>query len=346
MKKKESAKNTKPAVSKRTMLIVLCSVLALVLVLLVVGTVYMESIMGLIGRDHDDSSLSASELEEFLKGETETMDPNFTGEILNEEDINLNLFEGNAEKAEHIINIMLIGQDRRPGEGRTRSDVMLLCTINKKTQEITMTSFMRDMYVAIPGYYDHKMNTAYALGGMPVLDACLEKNFGIHVDGNVEVDFDGFVGLIDLMGGVELTLTEDEAWHLGRLGHSVTVGVNQLNGKEALAYAQNRSTGNADFDRTERQRKVVGALIEKCRGMNLSQLKGLMEKALPMLTTDLSNREILGYIIDLLPMLTNLKVNTQRIPVDGTYQSAWVREMSVLIPDLEANREILKNTLN
>ena len=90
MKKKESAKNTKPAVSKRTMLIVLCSVLALVLVLLVVGTVYMESIMGLIGRDHDDSSLSASELEEFLKGETETMDPNFTGEILNEEDININ----------------------------------------------------------------------------------------------------------------------------------------------------------------------------------------------------------------------------------------------------------------
>ena len=188
VKKKESAKGSKSVSSKRTLLIVLCSVLALVLVLLVVGTAYMESIMGLIGRDHDDSSLSASELEEFLKGETETMDPNFTGEILDENDVNLNLFEGNAEASEHIINIMLIGQDRRPGEGRTRSDVMILCTINKQTQEITMTSFMRDMYVAIPGYSDNKMNAAYALGGMTTLEACLEKNFGIHVDGNVEVD--------------------------------------------------------------------------------------------------------------------------------------------------------------
>ena len=70
-----------------------------------------------------------------------------------------------------------------------------------------------------------------------------------------------------------------------------------------------------------------------------------MEEALPLLTTDLTNREILNYIVDLLPILSNLKVNTQRIPADGTYQYAWVGDMSVLLPDLEENRELLKHCI-
>lgn len=355
MKKKETGGKSKTASNKRTLLIVLCVVLAAVLVVLIVGTAYMESWLNLIGREHGSNIMSPSDYEEFLNAGTETMPSDFEGDILNPDDVEWDKHTGSVKDAEHIINIMLIGQDRRPGEGRARSDVMILCSINKLTKELTMTSFMRDMYVPIPGFWDDKMNAAYAVGGMETLDACLEENFGVHVDGNVEVDFNGFIDVIDLVGGIEMELTAAEAKYLnnelglqqtsGSFGWNLKEGKNQLTGGQALAYARVRAIGDGDFDRTERQRKVIAALIEKCKDMNLTQLKNLMEEVLPLLTTDLTNREILNYIIDLLPILSNLKVNTQRIPADGTYRFAWIREMSVLLPDLEKNRELLKHCI-
>ncbi len=355
LKKKESSGKSKVAFNKRTLLIILCVVLAAVLVVLIVGTAYMEKLMNLIGRDQGDDTLSPSEQEEFLNAGTETMPSDFEGDILNPDDVEWNQHEGPVVDAEHIINIMLIGQDRRPGEKRANSDVMILCSINKLTKELTMTSFMRDMYVPIPGFYDYKMNASYLLGGMETLDACLKENFGVHVDGNVEVDFNGFIGVIDLVGGVEMELTAAEAKYLnneyglqetsGSFGWDLKEGKNQLTGGQALAYARIRAVGDGDFGRTERQRKVIAALVEKCKDMNLTQLKNLMVEVLPLLTTDLTNREILNYIIDLLPVLSNLKVNTQRIPADGTYRYAWIKDMSVLLPDLEENRELLKHCI-
>lgn len=351
LKKKENGKKSKATLNKRTLLIILCVVLAVVLVVLIVGTAYMEKMMNLIGRNDGDDTISSSDYVD----ETDTMPSDFQGSILNPGDIEWDQFTGPVEDMEHIINIMLIGQDRRPGEGRARSDVMLLCSVNKKTQELTMTSFMRDMYVPIPGFWADKMNAAYQLGGMETLDACLEKNFGIHVDGNVEVDFNGFIGAIDLVDGIEMELTASEARYLnnewglqsdsGSFGWDLKEGKNLLTGGQALAYARIRAIGDGDFDRTERQRKVISALIEKCKKMNLTQLNKLMEEVLPMLTTDLTNREILNYLVDMLPMLTNLKINTQRIPADGAYQYGWIDEKSVLLPDLEANRELLKHCM-
>lgn len=327
---------------KRTLLIVLTVVLAVILVALVAGTVYMESMLNLINRNPDDSTMSSDEYQEFIKNETESSNPDFTGETIDPDNV---VWVPNTEPVkpeEHIINIMLIGQDRRPGEGRSRSDVMILCTVNTDTRELTVTSFMRDMYVPIPGYQDNRINVCYKLGGMKLLDKCLETNFGIHVDGNFEVDFDGFIDLIDLVGGVEIELTKSEANHLISHGHNARAGKNLLKGEAALTYARNRSVGNGDFSRTERQRKVVSALFEKCKNMNLVQLQNLMTKALPMLTTDMSNADIVKLLMDVLPVLGNLKVNMQRLPADGTFKYATIRGMSVLLPDLAANREILK----
>ena len=337
---------------KRTFLIVLCVVLGLLLALLIVGTAYLESMFGLINKNPDDTTLSSSELEELLKPD-ETTDPEFSGVTMDPEDVEWGT-GGDIEVGEGIINIMLIGQDRRAGEGRTRSDVMMLCTINKAEKTFTMTSFMRDMYVQIPGYQDNRINVCYALEGMELFNECLKLNFGVTVDGNVEVDFYGFMDLIDLMGGVDIYLNSAEANYLNKHGNwdvakdknwSLHEGMNHLTGSQALAYARTRYVGRDDFERTERQRKVVGALVEKCKKMNLSQLMDLMQQALPLLTTDLSNREIMNYIMDILPMLSNLEIKTQRIPADGTFQSAWIRDMAVLVPDLEANRELLKNVM-
>lgn len=329
--------------AKRTMLIVLSAVLAVILVVLVAVTAYMENMLNLINRNPDNNTLSSDEYKDFLEDHTETMDESYTGEVLDPDDMDWNVNTEEVKDEAHIINIMLIGQDRRPGEGRQRSDVMILCTLNTVTKELTMTSFMRDMYIPIPGYRDDKMNAAYFLGGMKLLDKCLENSFGVHVDGNIEVDFDGFTDLIDLMGGVEIELSNSEANYLRAKGHNVHAGVNLLTGAQALEHTRNRSVGNSDFTRTERQREVISALVDKCRGMNLTQLNNLMQKALPMITTDMSNRQLFGYLLELPPLLAELKINNQRIPADGTFRDGYYTHAGqVLIPDLKANRELLK----
>ena len=340
-------KNTKKSIkAKRTFLIVLIVVLAVIFAALVAGVAYVENLLGLINKNPDDSIMSDSEYQDFLNDQTETIDPNFSGEKLDPDDVDWDVHEGDVVNKKHIVNILLIGQDRRPGEGRQRSDVMLLCTVNTKTKELTLTSFMRDMYVPIPGYDDNRINACYAFAGMKLLNKCLEQNFAIHVDGNIEVDFDGFKGIIDLMGGVDIYLSNSEANSLIAQGYAANAGMCHLNGEAALAYSRNRSIGNGDFSRTERQRKVINALLEKCKGMSVSQLNGLMEQALPMITTDLSTREMLNYITQLVPMLSGMKVSTQQIPADDTFKYAYIRNMSVLVPDLAKNREIMQNIMD
>lgn len=332
--------------AKRTLLVGLSVLLSVILVVLIAGTAYMERMLNLINKNPDDSTVSREEFEQLQKDHLATEETGFTGETVDPNDVNLNLNDKPVEEREHIVNIMLIGQDRRPGEGRQRSDVMILCTVNKKTKELTMTSFMRDLYVQIPGYGGDKMNAAYAYGGMKLLDKTMRENFGIQVDGQVEVDFNGFKDVIDLMGGVDVYLGRTEANYMIAHGYDVFNGTNRLYGDAALFYARNRSIGNGDFTRTERQRKVLNALFEKCRGMSLSQLQKLMEKVLPMITTDMTNREILDYLTDLVPMLVDMQVNTNRIPADGTFSDRYVTGVgSVLLPDLEANRAILKDIM-
>ena len=113
--------------------------------------------------------------------------------------------------ASNIKSILLIGQDKREGESRQRSDSMILATLDKDQGTVSLTSFMRDLYVAIPGYSTTRINAAYAYGGMDLLDQTLEENFGVKIDGNVEVDFEVFQVLVDKVGGIDLELTQAEA---------------------------------------------------------------------------------------------------------------------------------------
>ncbi len=335
--------------AKKTALIVLCVVLALVLAVIICVTAYIESWLNRINRDVNNETLSSSAAEEILQGE-----PTGTGPTVNEEDIDFGNAPTETIGGGEVINIMLIGQDRRGGEGRQRSDAMILCTINPNTKTLTMTSFLRDVYVQIPGYRNNKMNVCYVLGGMELLDACLEQNFGIHVDANVEIDFSGFMKLIDMMGGVELELTAAEANYLnargnwditGYEGWTLTAGLNKMNGSQALAYSRIRDIG-MDFERTERQRKVITALVGKFKQMSLSEILKVMEEAISLITTDMSNKEITGYVMDMFPMLKGLNIKTQRVPMDGTYRFGDINGVGdAIIIDFNANRKMLVDTL-
>ena len=250
-----------------------------------------------------------------------------------------------AEK--DIINILLIGQDRREGEGRARSDAMILMTVNKNTKSVVLTSFLRDLYVEIPGYGSNRINASYAFGGMDLLNRTLEQNFGIYVDGNVEVDFGQFSEIVDLVGGVEITLRSDEAKHINQnIGSHLTEGTCRLNGKEALEYARIRKLdADGDFSRTQRQRTVINGIVEQLKAEGMLKMLGIVDDVLPMVTTDMTNTEILGYATSLLPLLSGSRIENQRIPADGDYAYAMIDGMSVLKPDLEACRQLLRDTL-
>ena len=246
----------------------------------------------------------------------------------------------------HIINILLIGQDRRPGEVRTRSDSMILCTIDTQDKTLVLTSFLRDLYVDIPkwqgeDYRDNRLNVCYALGGMGLLDAALKENFGVQVDHNLEVDFDGFKDVIEVFGGVTINLTAAEAKYLGG---GLKEGANHLNPSQTLEYARIRKI-DSDFGRASRQRKVLMTLLADMSRLSNDQLTELFNRLLPLMTTDMTDGDITDYMVRILPIIPELEVTTQTIPAQGTYKNVSVRGMAVLVPDLEANREVLRNTL-
>lgn len=337
----------------KKVLIILCAVLAFVLALLVGGVIYLNHLTNLVNYDADalNSTMSPEQIQEYLN-QTDAYDPNI--QIVDPTDVTWNTAPGETfpEQGENIINILLIGQDARGDHTVQLSDAMILCTVNKSAKTITLTSFMRDLYVQIPGYGGHRLNSSYAWGGMKLLDATLEKNFGVEIDGNVEVDFSGFIKVIDLVGGIDVELEAYEAKYLNDRGNwdyepetagtwSLTEGVNHLTGSQALAYSRIRYVGNGDYERTNRQRTVLKILMEEIKKLNLSQLNSLLNTMLPMVTTDLSQSEIIGYVVDVFPLLPDLTVNTMRIPANGTFSDAYISGMSVLQPNLEKNRKLL-----
>lgn len=349
--KKKNRKKTK------VVLIVVAVVLALILALLIGGVVYYNSFLNRINRFSESETLSSEEMAALLS----SMD----GADLDEDAVigtspeTLDVMgEGEETIGGDIINILLIGQDTRVEGQRGLSDSMILVSVNKETKKLVMTSFMRDLYIEIPatsgGYYRQRINTAYAVGGMEKLNATLAHNFGVEVDNNIEVDFSGFKTIVDAMGGVDIELTKAEAYHLNtkseysEFGWTLTEGLNHLDGEQALAYSRIRKI-DSDFYRTERQRTVLNKLFEKVKNMSLTELLALAEEFIPLITTDMTNSEITNYIIQLAPLLSELEVITQRVPIDGSWWGADVgteeQPMYVIYCNLTANRELLRSTI-
>ena len=257
---------------------------------------------------------------------------------------------------DNIKSILLIGQDRREEQSRQRSDSMILATLDKDQGMISLTSFMRDLYVSIPGYSSTRINAAYVYGGMELLDETLEENFGVQIDGNVEVDFEVFKVLVDKVGGIDLELTQAEADYICGRDQSVLYpqplrtdwdlqeGVNHLDGEQALIHARNRSIGNSDYRRTERQQDVLKAAFAKIKDLNVLEIGGLVKDVLPLVTTDLSLWDMTGYAMDVMSIGTD-EIQSYRIPEDGSYTPQTIDGMQVLVPDLAQNREYLQQVL-
>ncbi len=343
----------KSAQWQRTALMALCIFLALILVVMLFATVYVNYLLSHMNRVDPDqeSTMSPSQAWEDMMTdpEIETIDP--TGETyIPIDDITFPTDPGETWPdvyGDHLTNILLVGQDRRPGEGRQRSDTMILVSFNKSTGKITLTSFMRDQYVRIPGHMPNKLNAAYQWGGMKLLSETLELNFGVQVDGVVEVDFGGFEKLINMVGGVSIKLTQKEVDYFNtQMGWDVSKGTNHLNGAQALEYARLRSI-DTDYRRAERQRNVVTAVINAYKDQPLTKLIGMLDDILPIVTTNMTNSQIISVATDVFPMLSGAKMESLRIPVDGTFEGGEVeirdgfKNWFQYNIDFDANRKIL-----
>ena len=338
----EKKKNGKRSV-KKILLAILCVILALVLIALLAVVIIGKSMLGKINRfDETQPTLSSSEIEQILQ-ETDPPDPTFTGPVLTPEEVTIPTAPTEiVTDSDNIINFLLVGQDRREGEPRQRSDSMILVTINKSKKTLTMTSFLRDIWLTIPGYYDQRLNVPYVIGGFDLLNATLERNFGVSSDNNIEVDFNGFIDIIDTVGGVDIYLTSAEANHLNESSDwNLHEGSNCLTGKQALDYSRIRVIG-MDFGRTNRQRTVLLSLFNKIKSLSWLEMYPLLNKILPLVTTDMTDDEILTYAKELLVILPELEIVSQRIPVDDYYYFATVQGNSVILLGEEGTQKAIE----
>lgn len=247
--------------------------------------------------------------------------------------------------SENVYNVLLIGSDRRSSTERGRSDSMILVSINEDTKKIVATSFLRDIYLAIPQVEQgNRINAAYALGGAPLLLETIKNNFGIQIDNYVILDFESFVEVIDTIGGVTLELDDTETAVAVKAGGTQQGNSVKMNGEQALSYARNRSDGNVDFSRTERQRIILQAILNKSKSLTMLELNDVLNQVLPMITTNISKSDILSLTWNFKDYI-RYDIESWSIPVAGSYQPVQIRKMEVLAIDFSKNIEELKNRI-
>lgn len=347
---KTRPRQTKKAIARNA------AILVVSLIFLVAGVtmVYAESLLGRIntvvdestGGDNPFQQTSADPVGEDVSspedGEGDTADT----------DISLPDSEGLKKVGglwhdDMIANILVMGVDDYQPNDPGRTDSMMLITIDTRHEQLKVTSFMRDMYVAIPGYSSNRINTAYFLDGPSLLVSTIEANFGIDIDRWVVVDFSAFNEIIDAMGGVEITLTQEEAnlinQNSGDPRWNLSAGTFTLSGAQARYYARIRAIGD-DFERTQRQRNVFASIVNKFKSSDIGTINNVLYNTLNLIQTNMSRNYILSLAGQSLTYL-NYDLHELRIPGDGQYQSTYVNisgyRSAVLVPDRAACSESL-----
>lgn len=250
---------------------------------------------------------------------------------------------------EDIYNVLLIGVDRRDKSWNGNSDAMILVSINKASNKVSMISLMRDTYVDIPGVGYRKLNAAYAYGAGPLLCETVTNTYGVKVDRYAAVDFFDLIDIIDYIGGVSLEISAKEAevangyildmcnlMKVDGMQHQIPAegGFVRCDGVQAVAFARNRFVGNSDFERTERQRYVLTQLMAEVKQMSLAQMTEKMQGLMEYVTTNIPETEIWSMLPEV-PELLKYDFEMSRIPYDNMYDTIWVNSQDMLVPHWE-----------
>lgn len=245
------------------------------------------------------------------------------------------------------VNILLLGSDQRPNEGGFRTDVILLLTINSEEESVSLTSFPRDLYVYIPGWRMDRINAAQVRGGFELTAQTLDYNFGVRPDFYVFINFNGFMNLIDALGGITVnvgrTLTDQRE---GPGDFTVPAGSVTMDGETALWYVRSRGT-SSDFDRTRRQQEVLLALFSRLLSLNaLTKAPQLYDQFKQTIETNMGIAEILPFV----PLAATVNGNGQihRYAIGPSDVESYRTQFgaAVLLPKRDVVREIMLQALS
>ncbi|MDU6348394.1 MAG: LCP family protein [Clostridium sp.] len=342
MKKKEPMKGRRPVSGKGKKAVILnVAILVVSLVLITVGgtLVYADHLLGRIQFETDPVQSST---------------PDNSGVTSFDNMGNSKYVVNGLYHDDKILNVLLMGVDDYQENDKGRSDSMLMVSLDRRHEKLKMTSFMRDMYVSIPGHQANKLTVAYSIGGPTLTVQTIENGFGVDIDRYVLISNDSFNKIIDRLGGVTVTLTNDKDKY-GRTeadliniysGESSSkrlvsgAGERHLTGKQAHYYSRIRDIGN-DYERTLRQRKVLQAIIDEFKTSDLGTINGILYDVLPLVTTNMTKNEILSLAANSLTYL-NYPTSQNRIPVDGTFDDQNIPGVgSSLVVNFEKNHKNL-----
>ena len=242
-----------------------------------------------------------------------------------------------------VSNILLMGVDGS-ADSASRSDSMILVSLDYKHMKIKLTSFLRDSWVEIPSKGKKaKLNAACTYGGPQLVIDTIEYNFGVDIDHYVMVDFEMFTNIIDSLGGIDVEVTQKEAKFINNTTrHTVDYGESvHLNGAEALVYCRIRKL-DSDYMRTYRQRKVISALIGQAKSAGIEKLISTMQSVFPMIKTDMSAMEITALAYKGGFSVLAFDIEQNRVPTDEHMHPDTVNGQWVEVVDIDATKDYLR----
>jgi LCP family protein required for cell wall assembly len=244
------------------------------------------------------------------------------------------------------VNILILGSDKRAYTGGFRTDVILLVTVNFEQKTINLTSFPRDLYVYMPGYYQERINATQFKGGFQLTAATFEYNFGVRPDYYVLLEFSGFESIINMMGGIDVSVAQSLTDQRDGYGYyTVNPGRVHMDGATALWYVRARYT-TSDFDRTRRQQEVLLAVVDRMINLDMiPKIPQLYQQYQNTVKTDLALEDI----VPLVPLAPEfLDGNFGRYAIGREHVTSWVTSSgsAVLLPNTAAIQAVLKAALN
>lgn len=255
-------------------------------------------------------------------------------------------------KLNGITNIAFFGIDTREKGGAGRSDSIMVVTLDGKNNKIKISSIMRDTYVDIDGHGKTKLNHAYAYGGPKLAIKTINENFGLNIKDFATVDFFELADIIDSLGGVEINVESDEVKLIN--SHVVEVekvtkksagkvqnpGKQTLSGAQAVAYCRIRHTSGGDYRRTERQRTVLNAIINKALKMNKKELLGIIPDMASKVQTSMSTGEIMKLATQV--VTSNITyVEQKRFPFEEHSKGQMINSIWYLVTDIPATKKAM-----
>lgn len=257
---------------------------------------------------------------------------------------------------DNVINVLLLGEENVYGAGRGRTDAILLVSIDLRGGDLKIVSFLRDLYVRIPGNPDDRLNASFAYGGSKLIMETIENNFKIDIDGYVKVNFSGFMDVIDRLGGLRISLTAQESEYLNTTDYiskvserNTVAGYQNLTGSQVLGYCRVRYVPTAnglrdDFGRNYRHRVVLQALFDKHKEKSFPELLSIMNSCFGYVTASEGLKDVAADCLQAVIEKKMFSIETMQMPKSGHFNNAKIdgKEVITFYPD---NIEILQDFL-